>query len=60
MESLLKVGYRLSSQDLKKLLFSFLSTEELAELDTGEVKGELPTLPRTITEYIDEDREDRF
>lgn len=56
LKSLLRVGYKVSSQDLKKLLFSFLTPEELAKLDTNEIKGELPTLPKTITEYIDEDR----
>jgi hypothetical protein len=60
MKSLLKVGYRLSSQDLKRLLFSFLSPEELAELEKNKGTGEYPTLPKTITEYIDEDREDRI
>lgn len=60
MKNLLKVGYRLSSQDLKKLLFSFLTPEELAKLEKNKGTGEYPTLPKTITEYIDEDREDRI
>ena len=58
--SLLKVGYRISSQDFKNLLFSFLTPEELARLEKNKGNGEFPTLPKTITEYIDEDREDRI
>jgi hypothetical protein len=55
-----KIGYVMSSQELKKLLFSFLTPEEWAELDNNEIVGELPTLPRPIQEYIAEDREDRI
>src|SRR5690349_8909227 len=56
----LRIGYTLTSQELTHLLFSpFFTPEQWAELDKNQVVGPLPTLPRPIQEYIDEDREDR-
>lgn len=55
-----KIGYVMTSQELKHLLFSFLTPEEWTKLDKNEVSSPLPTLPRPIQEYIDEDREDRI
>jgi hypothetical protein len=43
--SLLKVGYRISSQELKEQLFQFLTAEELAEL-AGRNLDNLPALPK--------------
>ncbi len=55
----LRIGYRLSPKVIEPILAEFLTPEELAEVGGNTGNGEFPTLPKTITEYIDEDREDR-
>lgn len=54
-----KVGYRLSPNEIEARLAEFLTPEELADIDESEL-DDFPTLPKTITEYISEDREDRL
>lgn len=54
-----KIGYRLSPQEIEAQLTEFLTPEDLAEIDENEL-SDFPVLPKTITEYISEDREDRL
>lgn len=54
-----KVGYRLSTQEIEAQLAEFLTPEELAE-PTDDDLDEPLNLPKTLTEYISEDREDRL
>lgn len=54
-----KIGYRRSTEEIETLLAEFLTPEELAGIDEYELDEPL-NLPKTLTEYISEDREDRL
>ena len=54
-----KIGYRRSPEEIEAQLAEFLTPEELAGIDEDELDEPL-NLPKTLTEYISEDREDRL
>ena len=54
-----KIGYRRSPEEIEAQLAEFLTPEELAAIDENVINEPL-NLPKTLTEYISEDREDRF
>jgi hypothetical protein len=54
-----KISYRLSPEKMRKQLSKIFSAEELAEEDEDD-RDEPLNLPKSLTEYISEDREDRL
>jgi hypothetical protein len=54
-----KIGYRLSPEKIREQLSQVFSPEELAEATEDDFDEPL-NLPKSLTEYISEDREDRF
>ena len=54
-----KIGYRLSPEKMREQLLQVFTPEELAAADEYDIDEPL-NLPKTLTEYISEDREDRF
>lgn len=54
-----KISFRLSPEKIEAQLAEIFTPEELADIDESEL-DDFPTLPKTITEYISEDREDRL
>jgi hypothetical protein len=54
-----KISYRLSPEKMQEQLAKIFSAEELAE-PTPDDTDEPLNLPKSLTEYISEDREDRI
>lgn len=56
---LYRFSYRMSPEKIREQLLQVFTPEELAEAEKYDINTPL-NLPKTMTEYISEDREDRF